>query len=500
MNLLTDGWIPIQHQGTRQKITLQQLLCGEKSGELCLPRDDLELACLQLLAAITQVCFTPPDRKILLSRLKKPLSDDEFQAGIKDKTTWFDLNHPDTPFMQIRGVTGKPNLISKILAGTNDGKNKKYLNDKSLTQALCTSCLAIALFNHATCSPSWCGGVKAGIRGATPLTTMVYFEHLRIRVWLNVLDSETLNRNGYILGSLPNWIKKQNKIGVKNSIKQGEPVHKASLGLERALFWQPAHIEIMPSSSGVCSCCNISGDVFREFKFEKFSYEYRGEWKHLYSPRIFSVKSGDMIFSCLKLEKDTPLWTQLPQIIFCDNNQSEGYEAAPVVESNKKSLSKGKLDLSYGGYVASKAQIIERNFSSVRINNGWHENPQIIHKIVSNGLAYKAALIDSLDYLHGNKKKKIDGVGLDLKRICEIQFYQSSSEHIDRTLEGIDFSYPLQALDVLSEKLDLVVRHIFEQLTQPYRQEPKMLKALALARRSLNKSLADLKPVISKGN
>ena len=37
MNLLADGWIPIQQKGHYQKISLSQLLCGEHSGELCLP-------------------------------------------------------------------------------------------------------------------------------------------------------------------------------------------------------------------------------------------------------------------------------------------------------------------------------------------------------------------------------------------------------------------------------------------------------------------------------
>ena len=125
MNLLTDAWIPIQRQGNYQKITLQQLLCCDQSGELCLPRDDMELACLQLLCAMTQVLFTPENKKALGRYLTQPLTLEQYNEACQGKMNWFDLNHPDTPFMQIRGVKATHSTpMDKLMAGVADGTNK----------------------------------------------------------------------------------------------------------------------------------------------------------------------------------------------------------------------------------------------------------------------------------------------------------------------------------------------------------------------------------------
>lgn len=127
MNLLTDAWIPIQQQGRYQKIALQQLLCGEADGELCLPRDDMELACLQLLCAITQTLFTPKDKKELMRFIQQPLAPEIYAEACQDKLDWFDLDHPKTPFMQFRGVRAeKLTTLDKLLAGVADGTSKCF--------------------------------------------------------------------------------------------------------------------------------------------------------------------------------------------------------------------------------------------------------------------------------------------------------------------------------------------------------------------------------------
>ena len=44
MKLLEDAWIPI---GNQQTITLKTLLTEEGDWQISLPRDDMEMACLQ---------------------------------------------------------------------------------------------------------------------------------------------------------------------------------------------------------------------------------------------------------------------------------------------------------------------------------------------------------------------------------------------------------------------------------------------------------------------
>lgn len=194
-NLLTSSWIPIQQQDGYQKITVQQLLCGEKAGELCLPRDDMELACLQLLCAITQVLITPKDKKELGQYVLRPISAEVYADKYPEKLEWFDLDHPKTPFMQFRGVkSAQPTGMDKLLAGVADGTNKTFVNPQGLGEVLCGGCTAIALFNAANNSPSMGGGFKAGFRGSTPITVLIKGKDLRQTIWLNVLTEETAER------------------------------------------------------------------------------------------------------------------------------------------------------------------------------------------------------------------------------------------------------------------------------------------------------------------
>ncbi|MCM8597095.1 MAG: type I-E CRISPR-associated protein Cse1/CasA, partial [Candidatus Accumulibacter sp.] len=63
MNLLEDPWIPVRADngaGAFRLLTYRALLCEPgQNWQISLPRDDLELACLQLLVCMTQVMFLP---------------------------------------------------------------------------------------------------------------------------------------------------------------------------------------------------------------------------------------------------------------------------------------------------------------------------------------------------------------------------------------------------------------------------------------------------------
>jgi len=49
MNLLTDAWVPVRELGRFKQVPLAEVLCEDKDISLSLPRDDLEMAALQLL-------------------------------------------------------------------------------------------------------------------------------------------------------------------------------------------------------------------------------------------------------------------------------------------------------------------------------------------------------------------------------------------------------------------------------------------------------------------
>ncbi|WP_031431471.1 type I-E CRISPR-associated protein Cse1/CasA [Methylomicrobium agile] len=491
MNLLTDAWIPIQQQGSYQKITLQQLLCGEQSGELCLPRNDMELACLQLLCAITQVLFTPKNKKELGQYIQQPMTAQDYVEVSRGKMSWFDLNHAKTPFMQIRGVKStQPTGMDKLLAGVADGTNKAFVNPQGLGEVLCGGCAAIALFNAANNCPSMGGGFKGSLRGSTPITILIRGKELRQTIWLNVLTEETAE------AAMPWYQNTKNQLpNYLDTVKADAKIAASAIGLNRGLLWQPAHFELLPpKTSGCCSCCGCIEPVYDGFNKAKFNYTVEGVWPHPLSARIFTVKKGEKEEKFPSFTTTAPTWTHLSRLVVDQQTDKEGQQTAPVIQQARTFMASDKIQLIVGGYRNNQATILERRHELFSLAQGWATHGEVIHQIIAVGLAYKTALRKALYLFAVGIKDKVHGSGINLCESAETNYYQQTESLLHYSLAAVDYAAPSAALNAQNGKLKAMVTALFEQATEPYRQEPKMLKALALARRSLNKSLQELEP------
>ena len=494
-SLLTSPWVllhePLEGYGTQEKVNLQQVLCREKTGELCSPRDDFELAALQLLVAITQICFPPANKKELIARIKTPLTAREFAKGIAGKEAWFDLNHPETPFMQIRGVDAKqPTPMDKLLAGVADGTNKTFMNPENLANGLCGGCAGIALFNTANNCPSMGGGFKGGLRGSTPITQMIKGSDLRQTIWLNVLHQEQLQK------VMP-WCEEteDQRPNYVDPVKAGETIYAAKIGLARGLLWQPAHFELLPpETEGCCSLCGVNAPLYTGFNKAKFNYTVQGIWPHPLSARTFKIAKGKKEEKFPSFTTTAPGWTHLSRLVFRHHTDKEGQQPAPIIEQAKNDYPRAKLNFVIGGYRNNQATVLERRHEFFELAEGWADHSGQIDHIVSVGLGYKTALRKALYLFAVGIKDKIHGSGVNLCEPAETLYYQQSDQWMHDILADIDFTEPTTAQKNLHNRLKDTAVNIFNQVTQPYRQEPKMLKALALARRSLNKSLAELIP------
>lgn len=488
MNLLTDTWIPVQQAGLMEKISLQQLLCGEKQGELCLPRDDMEFACLQLLVAITQVLFTPADKKQLVQRIKQPLTQQEYMAGCEGKLDWFDLDHPETPFMQFRGVNAKElTPMDKLMAGVADGTNKAFVNPQGIVNGLCAGCVSIALYNTAYNSPSMGGGFKSGMRGSTPITVLIRGEDLQQTLWHNVLSEESLEKEmswySQTTGVPPNYVQ---------GLVKDSKVSVSKIGLLQGLFWQPAHFELAPvESDGACSCCGQQLPLYSGFKKEKFNYTIEGVWPHPLSARTFSVKKGQREEKFPSFTTTQPSWVHLAKLVVDKDDGKEGYHPVPVI-TQLKSFGAKRLDLMVGGYRNNQATVLERRHEMYSLASNWQENTQIVDELINLAQNYKKTLRKAL-YLFGEGiKDRFAGAGVNLTEQYDALFYQQTEQLMHQSLADIDFAHPSPALDILAAALKTEVLKLFEQAVSPYQQEPKMLKALASSRRLLNKYLKEL--------
>lgn len=508
MNLITDQWIPVRplNGGGAEKISLRDLLCGEKKWELCLPRDDMELAAIQLLICITQTLITPKTAEELRRYIAKPMSETDYATAIRPYDDWFQLDHPKFPFMQVRGVAAKdPTPMDKLLAGLTGATNCCFINDADLAARLCPSCTTIALFNQATCTPGFGGGFKDPLRSGTPITTLVQGPNLRQTVWLNILSENEITR------SVP-WhdATKQQKPTWIDPIKSASiPVQ--SIGFIRGLFWQPAHIELLlpESADGLCSCCGVgSRCLYTNFNKAKFSsYSIIGTWPHPHSARVLDFKkTGDIEQWFTSFTTSAPAWTQLNRFVeqVAPHKSIQGYEPAAVILQTRTLYGQQaqKLHLAVGGYRRNKASIVGRCHEVFTLNPGWNKHANLIGHLVSLGLGYKDVLTGALYlFCNGLKDKKTrkviaKGLGEKIKlyKKAEVQFYRTTENTIQNTLSCIDFDDPRAAFDNMRQEMERNCRALFNEFVRPYLNDPELVRTMAVARKTLNKKLLAIKP------
>lgn len=501
MDLLHSAWIPVTELGRKvpQRISLRQLLCEDKRYQFCLPRDDMEMAAMQLILCLVQVMCIPENFSVWRQRGREPLSEEEYQRLSAPFAGMFDLQHPDHPFMQTKGVKASEITdMDKLLTGLSGSTNCAFVNEPGQAEALCPGCTAIVLFNQANNAPGFGGGFKSGLRGGAPVTTLLYAEHIRTTLWFNILTEETLNaeypvdwRNS--LNQPPVWIE---------PIKSGESIPAEKIGLLRGLFWQPAHIELLPPlGEGLCTLCGQPhAQRFSGFYKEKFNFTVEGMWLHPHSPRLFAIKKGIVEQKFLAFTTAAPSWTQLSRVIVKQQvaQKEDGQSPAIVVnQAIKLFTDNSKWMLMLGGYRNNQASIIERRHDVFNLSPEILRNPVWVQHIVTIGLEYKKALRSALYLFYvGLKSKdiKMKGTGVPLHEVMEPLFYSHSESAILDALSAYSADNEEHLVDLLRTQLDTLCRKLFNRATDPYLHHPAITVIAALTRRKLGQELNHLQP------
>ncbi len=474
MNLLQDKWIPVQ-LGTAEVelIALQDLLCQENDWQICLNRDDMELATLQLLVCLVQVIFMPTDKRHLVQRWQQPLSEKEYKEGIQPFNEWFDLLHPKYPFMQICGVKStKITPIQKLFIGLPDGNNHAFFNRPDEYRQASLANAAILLFNQAMNSPSFGGGFKGALRGGAPVTTLVIDESLRQSIWCNVLTKEfCLPLYPEIKRDVPTWVV---------PIKAKETMHTAELGFIRGLFWQPAHIELICGTNGV-----VTG-----FNKERFPFTIQDEvqvrWPHPHGVKKWAIKKGEREEKFLSFTTEAPAWTSLAALLVEQQGEKIGNSPALVLSQYQQVFRGRPLHLAIGGYRNKQALILERRHEVFYFKKGWPEGIGHIQYIIDYALSCKGVLRKKMYGLN----KNLGLNGLDKK--SESIFFKQTEGLIHHVLQEFDWQQAIEEVKKSYVKLTNMTKQIFEDLVAPYDHDPKMMKIIVRSRAALAKDLKQM--------
>ncbi|HOE17904.1 MAG TPA: type I-E CRISPR-associated protein Cse1/CasA [Syntrophorhabdaceae bacterium] len=514
MNLLYDPWIPVRSDGGTgefRQITYEELLCQEGSWQISLPRDDLEMACLQLLISLTQVLFLPFDYKILRRRLDTPLGKGEFSAGLAQvESRWFDLSDPTTPFMQIREVNAdEATPIQKLLVGMPEGNNHSFFNEVGEVRHLSAACTAIALFNQAVNSPSFGGGFKGGLRGGAPVTTLVLGESLRDSIWRNVI---TLDRVKSRIGNNYNYDLSKDKPTWVQHISRKETIYTSDIGLLRGLFWQPAHVELTPPKyNSMCDLLDVPSKIIYEgFKKEKFPYDLVGVWPHPHGVMVTTIKETkskgkkvDQKF--ISFVYSAPAWTQLTEFTVPRSTEktskdketktTESTMPAESVLQHSELLPASWFHMLVGGYLTNKASILQRRHDLVSIAQGWDGDKGRLKQLVDLGLEAKESLRKKLYIaVTGDKKRGLKGIGSDIQKKGVKLFFVFTEGMLHEILQDqMTFRDFKTAREQWLKSLESICMDIFKSLTDPYTMKPELIPIIVFAKRLLSNELITLK-------
>ncbi|MGR6034459.1 MAG: type I-E CRISPR-associated protein Cse1/CasA [Candidatus Nitrosoglobus sp.] len=492
MNILVDNWIPVLHDKSSRQISLRDLLCQEADWDLALPRDDMELAGLQLLISLTQVLFMPVDQRVLQARIKTPLREAEFEQGIANYQEWFDLDHSAMPFMQTRGVqAAEVTPIQKLFIGLPEGNNHAFFNAEGEINAVCGGCTVIALFNQANNCPSFGGGFKGSLRGSAPITTLIDVPNLRQRIWENVLPRSELPMllpwYQEITHDQPVWVR---------PIQAGQKLYSYQIGLLRGLFWQPARVELRSGGGGVCDHCGAEvKQCYMGLNKEKFRYELSGVWPHPHSPRLFKLVKGKKEERYASFTTTAPAWTQLTQFLLEKADNKGGHVPAPVVSSRRQRIfsKNSRLQLLVGGYRNNQANIIDRRHELFSFSPGWEESGEQLAQLIEAGLEIKQLLRGSLYWAVKGQKDSFKGLGVKVHEPAEVRFYALSEPWVHDSLRELDFTAFQRHKSAFIARLTALASQLYEEAIYPYQHDPELIHAIAAGRSRLNKGLSQLK-------
>lgn len=484
MNLLVNDWIPVLYQGRFRHISLKDLLCRDEDWQISLNRDDMELAALQLVICLVQVVFMPRDGKELKRQMETPLTEAEYEKGITAFPDMFVLDHPKHPFMQTRGVQAKEiTSMQKLFIGLPEGNNHSFFNETGEVIHACPSCTAIALFNQANNCPSFGGKFKGTLRGAAPLTTIVYSQTLRKTVWSNILDEYWVER------ILPDQKNRKNNPVWFDHIQKDEVVQSHKIGLLRGLFWQPAHVEVLWGMAGQCEACGMSSPFLAlGFNKERFVYELKGIWPHPHGPRAWKIEKGVKKERFASFRNIAPAWTQLNEFLIFHESDDSGQIPAAVISRFRDTFTQDNLSLIVGGYRTKQASVLQRRHDLISMSAGWSGNLATMERYIDLALEFKEHIRKKM-YGFG---KKVGVTGLAAK--AEGLFYQRSENLIHLRLRKMNWRESAAELGNMYEELKTVCDAVFEETTASYQNDPKMIKAFVTSRRTLAGAINKLKP------
>ncbi|XKE45303.1 type I-E CRISPR-associated protein Cse1/CasA [Halomonas organivorans] len=298
MNLLNDPWLPFR---TLEGVIVYRpptAVADPEIVDLALPRADFQGAAYQFLIGLLQTALPPQDHGDWLDRFIEPPGVDELEAAFAPFSGAFELDGDGPRFMQDLDPLDdvKDGTVSGLLIdapGANGIKNNTdFFVKRGRAEAMCEDCAALALFTMQINAPAGGAGIRVGLRGGGPLTTLVLPEaadaSLWSRLWLNVMTPRSLTRSGQSWqaprvdgDSLFLWM-----APTRVSDKKGTEVFPEGMHPLHPYWSMPRRFRLLFEDEACrCDICGREvARIVRRIRAKKQGTNYDGPWLHPLTP------------------------------------------------------------------------------------------------------------------------------------------------------------------------------------------------------------------------
>lgn len=297
MNLLHDPWLPFLFKDGSIAYRPTSVITDPDIVDLALPRADFQGAAYQWLIGLLQTALPPKDHDDWLDRFAEMPSLQALEAAFVPFTAAFELDGDGPRFMQDRDPLedAKPTSVSGLLMdspGANGLKlNTDHFVKRGRAEAICPDCAALALFTMQINAPAGGAGYRVGLRGGGPLTTLVLPEDAQAslwqRLWLNVMPSQSLARQGKVKAPHPDddilfpWMGPTRLSDKKGAVVVPEDMHALHT------YWaMPRRFRLLFEDTS-CRCDLCGRDATRsivEMRAKNYGANYEGPWQHPLTP------------------------------------------------------------------------------------------------------------------------------------------------------------------------------------------------------------------------
>ncbi len=277
LNLITDRWIPVIWNNQRKNIRPSQI-CEEDVEQLCWPRPDFNLACLEFLVGLVYLTDPVRSERDWNERYKKP-DQERLEKSLEPFAEFFELTGDGPRFLQDQeqfelGVEESNIKSTEMLFIDSAGQQTRKHNSDLMVHRdrydeLSLPFAAMALYTLQAFAPAGGAGNRTSMRGGGPMVTILQpIEKKKYHLWrtilLNVPDGEPLPANK-ASEALP-WLR-PTRTSEKNQIVTPDISHKAEM-----FFGMPRRLRLIEKENKIVGCVQ-----------KKYGTNY-ANWNHFLSP------------------------------------------------------------------------------------------------------------------------------------------------------------------------------------------------------------------------